>query len=117
MKKRFFKDYCPFAKDQGFLSVTGNVALGESVFGFTIAGTGAGQLVVFSAATAPYSGQSQSTVHEMKNTRYKVQITKTSSGSVVSTAAFHHTQLKTGFTMESENGEDYDVVVIGKVAF
>jgi hypothetical protein len=117
MKGKFTKDYCPFAKDQGFLSVIGNVALGESVFGFTVTSTGAGQAIVFATVTAPYSGQSGNKVHEMKNIRYKIQITKVSSGSLIGTVGFWHDPLKTGFTMEGETGEDYDVIVVGKVAF
>jgi len=110
MKKRWISQYCPYAKDQGFLSVIGDVAPGEIVFGFTITGTGSGQSVVFSAAT---TGR----VHQMKDTKYRVQITKCTSGSIVATAAYHYSQTKVGFVMDVESGEDYDVVVIGKVSY
>jgi len=110
MKRRWIKDFCPFAKDQGFLSVIGDVAPGEILFGFSIVSTGAGQVVVFSTAT---SGK----VHQMKDNRYRVQISKCSAGSIVTTEAFHYNQTKIGFTMDAESGQEYDVVVIGKVAY
>jgi hypothetical protein len=112
MKKRWIRDYCPFAADQGFLSVIGDVAPGELVFGFSWTGGGLADVITFETVTPSYAK-----VKQMKNDKYRVQVTKTSAGSVVTTPVYVYGKTKIKFNVDTEAGEVYDIIVIGKVAY
>lgn len=109
-KKRWIKDYCPFAKDQGFMGVIGDVAPGETVFGFTITLSAATQTLVFNTVT---SGK----VKLMKDTNYRVQVTKVASGSIVTAGPYVDWKYKDQFNLNGEAGATYDVIVIGHVNY
>jgi hypothetical protein len=109
MKNKWVSSICPFAKDQGFSSVIGDVAPGETVFGFTHIQVAAQDDIYFRIAT---SGK----VNQMSNTNYKVEVTKVSADSEVS-VPFGYNQYKDHFTLDAEAGEQYDVVVIGKMIY
>lgn len=109
MKRRWVKDYCPYAKDQGFMAVVGDVAPGETAFGFShrqVAGTD----------TLDFNTKTAGKIKQMQNAGFKVQVTKSSAGSVV-TVPFVLSKTAIGFNLTAEAGEDYDIVVIGKVAY
>ena len=110
MKRRWIKDYCPYAKDQGFMAVVGDVVMGESVFGFSHTQLGVTDTIVLNTAT---NGK----VKQMKNNAYRVQVTKVSAGSITGTAPFVVTKTKVNLSLKGEIGEDYDIVVIGKIAY
>ena len=112
MKKKWIKDYCPFSRDQNFLSVVGDVAPGEIVFGFSWTGGGLGDTITFADATPTYAK-----VKQMKNSRYRIQVTKSSAGSIVTAAPHVYGQTKVKFNMDTEAGEVYDIIVIGKVSY
>lgn len=109
MKQRWVRDYCPFAKDQGFDSITGNVYPGEQIFGFTHTQVAASDIITFATET-------HNKVTYMKNTAYKVQVTKVSSGSVV-TVGYAYEQYKNYFRLYAEAGEVYDIIIIGKIGY
>lgn len=109
MKGKWISDVCPFAKDQGFLSVVSNVESGETVFGFTHRQSGETDIINFKTKTA-------GKVTQMKDTDYKVII-----GAIAGTSQtknyFSLSQSRTGFTLTAVPGESYDILVIGKVEF
>jgi len=105
------KDSCPYCKDQGFDAVVGGVAPGEVVFGFVNHHTGAGESIVFRTVT-------NEKVSLMVDNNYRVLVTKISAGSVAALGqAYVYEQYKDHFRLFAENGEDYDVIVIGRVAY
>jgi hypothetical protein len=109
MKRKWIKDYCPYARNQGFYSVVGNVNKGQKVFGFEhtqVAGTDA---IVLSTAT-------RNVVNQMQDTSYEVILSDTSSGSVV-TVCYVTGKTKVGFNIVGEVAAIYDVVVIGNVNY
>jgi hypothetical protein len=109
MKQRWVKDYCPYAKDQKFDSITGNVYPGEQVFGFTHTQVAASDKLVFATET-------HNRVTYMKNTAYRVQVTKVSAGSVA-TVAFAYEQYKDYCRLYGEAGEIYDIIIIGRIGY
>ncbi len=109
MKNKWIKDYCPYAKDQGFDSVIGNVAPGETVFGFRYRITATPEALTFASVT-------ENRVTMMRDTGYRVLITKVSAGSEA-TIPSYYLPAKLGFTIVGENGEDYDVIVVGRVGY
>jgi len=109
VKNKWVKDVCPYAKDQGFSSVVGDVAPGETVFGFTHIQVAAQDVIYFRIATG-------GKVTQMANTNYKVLVTKVSADSEVS-VPFGYSQYKDNFTLDAEAAEQYDIVVIGKVIY
>jgi hypothetical protein len=109
MKRRWVKDYCPYAKDQGFMAVVGNVLPGETAFGFShhqLAGTD----------TLNFKTETKEKVTQMKDELYRIQVTKSSAGSVA-TIPFVPTKTKISFDLTAEAGEDYDIVIIGRIAY
>ncbi len=125
MKDKWVKDVCPFAKDQNFYSVIGEVVPGETVFGFTVTMTGASQAVDFATETAREQGTAgkgttgQRIIHQMADAYYRVFATKVSTdgGASEGNATYEVTKSVTGFTLYGDNGRTYDVIVIGKVLF
>lgn len=108
-KGRWVKDSCPYAKDQGFNSVIGDVRPGETVFGFSITTTSTSHTCTLKTVTAGL-------VTQMDDTNYRILVTKVSAGSVV-TVPTTATKTKTSFILQAENAEDYDVIVIGRVLY
>jgi hypothetical protein len=108
VKKLWAKDFCPFCRDQGFYSIIGDVALGEQIFGFKLTSTGSAQTVTLSTATA-------GKVHQMKDEKYRLFITKLDSQ--VETIPCSYTRTKVNFIMDGDTGTEYDVLIVGKVAF
>ena len=109
MKRKWIKDYCPFAKNQGFYSIVGNVGKGQKVFGFShsqVAGTDA---IVLATVT-------RKAITQMQDTGYEVIITDTSTASVV-TLVYTTGKTKVGFNIVGEAAATYDVVVIGNVNY
>jgi hypothetical protein len=105
------KDSCPYCKDQGFDAVVGGVAPGESIFGIVNEHSGTGENIVFRTVT---NGK----VTMMADNNYRVLVTKISGGSVgATTVPYVYEQYKDHFKLLGENGEDYDVIVIGKIAY
>jgi hypothetical protein len=109
MNTKWVRNLCPYAKDQRFDSVIGDVVPGEIVFGFSHTQVAGQDTIIFSTATS-------NKVTQMVNTDYKVQVTKVSSGSEVS-VPFAYTQYETSFILDAEAAEDYDIIVIGKVRY
>jgi hypothetical protein len=109
MKGKWIKDYCPYCKDQGFDSVIGNVAPGEVVFGFYHLQSGSPEIITFKTAT---NGK----VTMMRDTNYRVLATKISAGSEVS-APYNLRKYKDLFYLAAESGEEYDIVIVGKVGY
>lgn len=113
MKGKWVKDYCPYAKDQGFDSVIGDVALGESIFGFQYLHPDVPGLVNFALAT---NGK----VHQMADARYRVLVTRSQSSSYgppVVNKAYVYGQYADHFHLAGDAGEWYDIVVIGIIAY
>jgi hypothetical protein len=52
----------------------------------------------------------------MRDTNYRVLVTKISAGSEVS-APYSLSKYKDKFSLAAENGEEYDIVVVGKVGY
>ncbi len=109
MKRKWIKDYCPFAKNQGFYSVVGNVNKGQKVFGFFHTQVGAADTITLSTVT-------RNVVTQMQDTGYEVLLSDTSSGSVV-TLCYVDTKTKTSFILHGEAAAIYDVVVVGNVNY
>lgn len=112
MKKRWVKDYCPYAKDQGFLSVIGDVAPGEQVFGFTYLTVGGDDVITFATET-------HKRVTQMKDTNYRVQLTKVTaaSGASEGSEAYVRTQTAVSFVLIGDTAQLYDVIVIGRINY
>ena len=108
-KRRWIKDYCPFAKDQGFMGVIGDVAPGETVFGFTVS-------IAASPTAMVFSTQTKNKVKLMKDTYYRVLVTKVSTGSVLATNPYVGLKTKSQFSLYGEAGT-YDVIVVGHVNY
>ncbi len=109
MKRKWIKDYCPFAKSQGFYSIVGNVNKGQKVFGFSHTQAAGSDAITFSSST-------RNVIKQMQDVGYEVVVTDTSTTSVV-TVAYVTTKTKTGFTLVGEAAATYDVVVIGNVNY
>ncbi len=109
-KKRWVKDYCPFAKDQGFMGVVGDVAPGETVFGFTVTLLASPTVLVLRTVT-------KGLVKQMKDTNYRVQVTKVLSGSIGAVNPYVTTKTEDRFSLYGDVGSNYDVVVIGHVSY
>jgi len=110
-KGRWVKDICPFAKDQGFDSVIGDVAPGETVFGFT-------HLMLSSSDTLTLKAVTNGLVTEMADRNYRVLVTKTAAGSIVAgSEAIITTKTKLTFVLKGENALSYDVIVIGRILY
>jgi len=112
MRKRWVKDYCPFSRDQGFLSVIGDVAPGEQVFGFSYT-MGSG------TATVTFKTETHGRVTQMKDLNYRVQLTKVTaaSGASEGSEAYVRTQTETTFVLVGDNSQVYDVIVIGRINY
>jgi len=112
MKGRWTKDFCPFARDQGLLSVIGNIERGQTIFGFSVTLTGASKVLVFKTVT-------KSKVTEMASIDYHVfpcGSTETTSGPAAPTVVAYVTnKTKLAFTLHGQMGFSYDVIVQGKV--
>ena len=109
MKGKWIKDYCPFAKDQGFDGIIGNVAPGELVFGFKHVQVGATDTIYFNPAT-------EEKVTMMRDTLYRILVTKSSAGSVLA-VPYTTYKYKDSFDLTAETGQEYDIIVIGKVGY
>jgi hypothetical protein len=109
-KRRWIKDYCPFAKDQGFMGVVGDVAPGETVFGFTVTLGASPTAMVFSTQTG-------GKIKMMKDTYYRVQITKVTAGSIAGANPYIAAKTKSQFSLYGEAGAIYDIIVIGHVNY
>ena len=109
MKGKWIRDYCPYCKDQGFDSIIGDVAPGEMVFGFYHNQTGALDIINLNTATG-------GKITMMRDTNYRVLVTKISAGSEVS-APYSLRKGKDQFYLGAEAGEEYDIVVVGHVGY
>ena len=109
MKRKWIKDYCPFAKNQGFYSVVGNVNKGQRIFGFAHTQVAGADTITLSTAT-------RNVVTQMQDTGYEVILSDTSAGSVV-TLCYVSTKTKTSFVLNGEAAAVYDIVVIGNVNY
>jgi hypothetical protein len=110
MKRRWIKDYCPFAKDQGFMGVIGDVAPGETVFGFTVA-------LMASPTALVLRTQTDGKVHQMKDIYYRVEVTKSAAGSLAGADPYVGLKTETQLSLYGEVGATYDVIVIGHVNY
>lgn len=109
-KRRWIKDYCPFAKDQGFMGVVGDVAPGETVFGFSVTLGATPTTLVFRITTG-------GKVKQMKDTNYRVQVTKVTTGSIVTANPWIDFKYEDQFNLNGEVGAIYDVIVVGHVNY
>lgn len=109
-KKRWIKDYCPFARDQGFMGVVGDVAPGETVFGFTITLGATPTAMVFST-------QTRNKIKLMKDTNYRIQVTKVTAGSIAGANPYVGLKTKSQFSLYGEVGAIYDVIIVGHVNY
>jgi len=125
MKDKWVKNVCPFAHDQGFDSVIGDVKPGETVFGFTHTMAAAHDHLNFATETAVEQGTSgkgttgQRTIHQMEDTYYRVFASKVSTDGGASEGAgtYEVTKALDGFVLYADNGYMYDIIVIGRVKF
>lgn len=108
-KGKWIKDTCPYAKDQGFYSVIGDVRPGETVFGFSVTTGSTDHSCVLKTVT-------EGKVVQMDDTNYRVIATKVGAGSVA-TVPIVKTKTKTSFNIAGENAKVYDVIVIGRVLY
>jgi len=112
MEGRWIKDYCPFARDNGLLSIIGNVESEQTIFGFSVALTGASAALVFSTVT-------NSKVTEMDGVDYHVFVCgsteTTSAPGAPAVVGYVTNKTKLGLTLHGENGFSYDIVVQGKL--
>jgi len=109
MKRKWVKDFCPYAKNQGFYSVIGNVDKGQKIFGFEHTQAAGSDTITFASAT-------RNVVTQMQDTSYEVILSDTSTASVVTMCAVI-TKTKTSFILVGEANAVYDVVVIGNVNY
>jgi len=109
MKGRWVKDICPYAKDQGFNSVIGDVRPGEKIFGFTVTSTSTDMTLTLKTVTG-------GKVTQMHDLNYRVIPVKVDTGSVAA-VAYIKTKAKTSFHLCAENNKIYDIVVIGRVLY
>jgi len=117
MGPKFLQEYCPYSKDQGFLSVIGDVEQGHTMFGFSVILTGATLAVVFKTHTRN-EGAGGPQVNEMDGIDYHVFpfcSTETSSAALPTVLAYVTNKSRLGFTLHGEAGFTYDVIVKGKV--
>jgi hypothetical protein len=118
--KRWIKDYCPFAKDQGFMSIVGDVAPGETVFGFTIPAAlmtaNTGIALTFAQLTSGYGMGSISKVTQMKDAVWRAMCSAVTSGSEILLPKIY-AKTKVGFTIKADASKDYDVVIIGRILY
>jgi hypothetical protein len=109
---KWFKDSCPYCKDQGFNSVIGDVEAGETIFGFAHTQVATADKITFSTAT---SGR----VTQMVNTDYHVEATRVNVGSAGASEAsvsFVYDQHLDYFYLAGEVGDgEYEVIVRGRV--
>jgi hypothetical protein len=109
MKRKWVKDYCPYSKAQGFYAIVGNVDRGQKVFGFSHTLGAANEDLVLATKT-------RGAVHQMDDTGYEVEVVKTSAGSVA-TVVYITSKTVTQFNLRGENGQTYDIVVVGNVDY
>jgi hypothetical protein len=110
-KGRWVKDSCPFAKDQGFNSVIGDVAPGEQIFGFT-------HTMSSTPDTLTLKTETNGLVSEMADRNYRVIATKVSTGSIAALGEpVISAKTKLSFDLDGENSTDYDLIVIGRVLY
>ena len=110
MKGKWIKDYCPYAKDQGFDSVIGNVAPGETVFGFR-------HVLVAGTDTLNLNTVTEGKVTMMKNTNYRILVTKVDAGSTLTAVAYTSWKYKDAFNLTGDAGGTYDIIVVGKIGY
>jgi hypothetical protein len=123
MKDKWISQVCPFARDQGFDSVIGDVKPGETVFGFTHTMVAAHDHLNFAVETAVEKGTSgkgtkgQRIIHEMADIYYRVFASKisTDGGASEGAGTYEVTKAVNGFILYADIGMMYDVVVIGRV--
>jgi hypothetical protein len=109
MSNKWAKDSCPYASDQGFYSVVGDIEEGETLFGFTHTQVGASDTITLATSTG---GQ----VNVMADTDYQVEATKLSATSVSVTAvAYITSKSRTAFVLNGDAGDMYDVIIKGRV--
>jgi hypothetical protein len=111
MKGRWVKDSCPYARDQGFQSVVGNVAPGETVFGFTYLMTSASDTITLKTVT-------KGLVTQMADKQYRVIPMKVDTGSIADADIPRVSSKKEAtFVLSAENAKYYDVIVVGRVLY
>jgi hypothetical protein len=110
---KWFKDSCPYCKDQGFPSVIGDVEAGESVFGFTHTQVATTDIITLYTET---SGK----VNNMADTNYEVLVTRTAAGSESSSndsVLYVSAQKRESFSLTGVANEVYDVIVRGRILY
>ena len=123
MKDKWISQVCPFAHDQGFDSVVGDVKPGETVFGFTHTMVAAHDHLNFATETAIEQGASgkgttgQRIIHEMADTYYRVFASKVSidGGASEGSGTYEVTKAVNGFILYADITKMYDIIVIGRV--
>ena len=110
---KWFKDSCPYCKDQGFPSVVGDVETGESVFGFTHLQVNSG------ADTITFATETGGKVHNMADTDYKVLVTRTDAGSEATSNALTivSAQTRVSFALTGVTAQYYDVIIRGRILY
>jgi hypothetical protein len=121
---KWFKDSCPYCKDQGFMSVIGDVEAGESVIGFThkMSGTqgatGAAALPVDTVAFKDQSLSSGGKVTNMADTDYKVFAIRSVTGAAPPSYQSNvSAQKKESFGFQGDAGTYYDIIVRGRILY
>ena len=119
---KWAKDYCPYCNARGYRALVGGVYGGLTLFGFKHAQTNAADSISFRNEVTMYglrgemSGGAEGNilVREMEDADYQIIITKSSAGAITS-EPYPSAIGKTGFTLNGEAGEEYDVLVLGRV--
>ena len=110
---KWFKDSCPYCKDQGFDSVIGDVEAGETIFGFT-------HTMVATADKLTFATETVNRITQMADTDYKViatRITATSGGGSEVSVPYIYDQHVGYFYLAGEAGWQYDVIVRGRILY
>ncbi len=119
---RWAKDYCPYCKAYNIKTLVGGILKDVVAFSFKWTNVGAASVVDFRTATKVNDANDQTglgkayLVSQMYGTDYGIAITKSSTGAVA-TDVYASALTKAGFTLNGENAEDYDVLIVGQIQY
>lgn len=119
---RWAKDYCPYCKAFNVKTLVGGVLKDVVAFSFLWTSDAAADPLDFRTATkvndannAPGQGKPY-LVTQMYDTDFGIAITKSSAGAVLA-HTYPSAITKAGFTLNGENGETYDVLIVGQIQY
>ena len=119
---RWAKDYCPYCKAFNIKTLVGGVLKDVVAFSFLWTSDAAADELDFRTATKVTDTNNQAgqgkeyLVSQMYDTDYGIAITKSSAGAVAA-QIYPSAITKTGFTLNGESGETYDVLIVGQIQY